>query len=70
MNTFAIRRKEVNTRMKILEKVNLSKLLPVAIFGLGLLTTALTNKNSEIEREMMKNELKDELLRELTSNEN
>ena len=56
--------------MKILEKVNLSKLLPVAIFGLGLLTTALTNKNNAIEREVMKNELKDELLKELTSIEN
>lgn len=46
------------------------KLLPILIFGLGLLTTALTNKNSEIEREEMKNELKEELLRELTSTEN
>ena len=53
--------------MKITNKLSLSKLLPVAIFGLGLLTTALTNKNSAIEREAMKNELKDELLKELTS---
>lgn len=56
--------------MKLMEKVNLSKLLPVAIFGLGLLTTALTNKNNAIEREAMKNELKNELMKELTSNEN
>lgn len=56
--------------MKLSEKVNLSKLLPVAIFGLGILSSVLTNKNSAIERETMKNELKDELLKELTSNEN
>lgn len=56
--------------MKIMEKVNFAKLLPVAIFGLGLLTTALTNKNSAIEREAMKSELKTELMKELTSNKN
>lgn len=56
--------------MKIFEKVNLSKFLPAAIFGLGILSSVLTNKNSAIERETMKNELRDELLKELTSNEN
>ena len=54
--------------MKITNKIDLSKILPVVIFGLGLLTTALTNKNNAIEREAMKNELKEELLNELTSN--
>ena len=54
--------------MKIKNKVDLSKLLSVTIFGLGLLTTALTNKNNAIEREAMKNELKEELLKELASN--
>lgn len=53
--------------MKIFEKANMSKILPVAIFGLGLLTTALTNKNSAIERDAMKSELKAELMKELTS---
>ena len=56
--------------MKNFDKVNAGKLLPVVIFGLGILTTVLTNKNSAIERETMKNELKDELLKELTSTEN
>ena len=49
---------------------NASKLLPVVIFGLGILTTVLSNKNSAIERETMKSELKAELLKELTSAEN
>lgn len=56
--------------MKLQGKVALGKVLPVVIFGLGILTTVLTNKNSAIERETMKSELKDELLKELTSNEN
>lgn len=56
--------------MKLLEKMQPSKLLPLAIFGLGILTTVLTNKNSAIERDAMKSELKDELLKELTSDEN
>ena len=56
--------------MKILDKANLAKILPAAIFGLGLLTTVLTNKNSAIEREMLKDELKEELLKELTADEN
>lgn len=56
--------------MKFLEKMQPSKLLPIAIFGLGILTSVLTNKNSAIEREAMKSELKDELLKELTSTEN
>lgn len=54
--------------MKLFEKANVGKILPVAIFGLGLLTTVLTNKNSAIERETMKSELKEELLKEITSN--
>lgn len=56
--------------MKLFAKGNASKLLSVAIFGLGIVTTILTNKNSAIERENLKNELKDELLSELTSTEN
>ena len=56
--------------MKVFEKANLGKLLPIAIFGLGLLTTALTNKSNALEREAMKSELKEELLKELTSDEN
>lgn len=56
--------------MKLFEKVNPAKLLPIAIFGLGILTTVLTNKNNAIEREVMKGELKDELIKELTSGEN
>jgi hypothetical protein len=56
--------------MKLLGKVNAGKFLPAVIFGLGILTTVLTNKNSTIERETMKSELKDELLKELTSDEN
>ena len=56
--------------MKLLGKANAGKLLPVVIFGLGILTTVLTNKSSAIERETMKSELKDELLQELTSTEN
>ena len=56
--------------MKLFEKVNPAKLLPAAIFGLGILTTVLTNKNSALERDALKNELKEELLKELTSNEN
>ena len=56
--------------MNILEKVQPAKILPAVIFGLGILTTVLTNKNSAIEREMLKCELRDELLKELTSNEN
>lgn len=55
--------------MKLFDKVNLGKILPVAIFGLGILTSVLTNKSNAIERENMKNELKDELLNELTSND-
>lgn len=53
--------------MKIKNKAGLSKVLPMIIFGLGLLTTALTNKNSDLEREAMKSELKEELIKELTS---
>lgn len=56
--------------MKIFEKMQPAKLLPIAIFGLGILTSVLTNKNSAIEREVMKSELKEELLKELTSTEN
>lgn len=56
--------------MKIMDKAQAGKLLPVVIFGLGILTTVLTNKNSAIEREALKDELKDELLKELTSTEN
>ena len=56
--------------MKLLGKIKPDKLLPVAIFGLGILTSVLTNKNSAIEREVMKSELKEELLKELTSTEN
>ena len=56
--------------MKLLEKVQPAKLLPAVIFGLGILTSVLTNKNSAIEREVMKSELKDEILKELTSTEN
>lgn len=55
--------------MKLFDKVNLGKILPIGIFGLGILTSVLTNKNNAIERENMKNELKDELLNELTSND-
>lgn len=56
--------------MKLFNKANTGKILPVVIFGLGILTSVLTNKNGAIERETMKSELKDELLKELTSNEN
>lgn len=56
--------------MKLLDKMQPAKILPVVIFGLGLLTTVLTNKNSAIERETMKSELKDEILKELISSEN
>ena len=56
--------------MKLPDKAALGKVLPAVIFGLGILTTVLTNKNSAIERETMKSELKDELLKELTSTEN
>lgn len=56
--------------MKLSDKVQLGKILPAVIFGLGILTTVLTNKNSAIEREALKSELKDELLKELTSTEN
>lgn len=56
--------------MKLLEKVNLGKILPPVIFGLGILSSVLANKNSAIERENMKSELKDELLKELASDEN
>ena len=69
MNTDTITRKEVSS-VKILEKANLAKILPAAIFGLGILTTVLTNKNSAIERDMLKDELKEELLKELTADEN
>lgn len=55
--------------MKLFEKVNLGKILPAAIFGLGILTSVLTNKSNAIERENMKNELKEELLNELNSDE-
>ena len=51
-------------------KVNAGKFLPALIFGWGLLTTVLTNKNDAIARETMKSELKEELLKELTSTEN
>lgn len=56
--------------MKLFNKVNVGKVLPAVIFGLGLLTTVLTNKNDSIARETLKGELKDELLKELTSNKN
>lgn len=56
--------------MKNFNKANVGKILPAVIFGLGILTTVLTNKNSAIERETLKSELKDELLKELTSTEN
>ena len=56
--------------MKLFGKANNGKFLPVVIFGLGILTTVLTNKSNAIERETMKSELKDELLKELTSTEN
>jgi hypothetical protein len=56
--------------MKLFNKVNPGKLLPAVIFGLGILTTVLTNKNNDFEREAMKSELKEELLKELTSIEN
>ena len=56
--------------MKLFNKANAGKILPVVIFGLGLLTTVLTNKNDDITREALKSELKDELLKELTSTEN
>lgn len=56
--------------MKGLEKVKPSKLLPLAIFGLGILTTILTNKNAAHEKEVLKSELKGELLKELTSDKN
>lgn len=52
--------------MKIFEKIQPAKLLPVAIFGLGILTSILTNKNAAYEREVMKGELKEELLKELS----
>ena len=45
-------------------------ILLAVIFGLGLLTTVLTNKNDSIAREALKSELKEELLKELTSSEN
>ena len=69
MNTTTNMEKGVKT-MKLPGKEALGKVLPAVIFGLGILTTVLSNKNSAIERETMKNELKDELLKELTSNEN
>jgi hypothetical protein len=56
--------------MKLPGKEALGKVLPAVIFGLGLLTTVLTNKNDSIARETLKSELKDELLKELTSTEN
>ena len=56
--------------MKLSGNIQLGKVLPAVIFGLGLLTTVLTNKNDAIARETLKNELKDELLKELTSTEN
>lgn len=52
--------------MKLFEKVQPAKLLPLAIFGLGILTSVLTNKNAAHEREAMKGELKEELLKELS----
>ena len=57
--------------MKNINKSELGKkFLPVLIFGLGLLTTVLTNKNNDIEREAMKEELKEEIIKELTTDEN
>ena len=56
--------------MKLSNKVNAGKILPAVIFGLGLLTTVLTNKNDAIARENLKGELKAELLKELTSDKN
>lgn len=53
--------------MKLFKKMQPGKLLPVAIFGLGILTTVLTNKNTAMEREALKGELKNELMKELTS---
>lgn len=46
-------------------KFDSTKILPVVIFGLGAVTTLLTNKNETIARNTMKNELKDEILKEV-----
>lgn len=64
-----VMRKEVNL-MKILGKLAPQKLIPIAIFGLGLITQALTNINSKNEREVMKSEIKQELIDELLSDKN
>ena len=53
--------------MKGFEKVKPSKLLPLAIFGLGLLTTVLNNKKDAQEKQVMKSEIKKELMKELSS---
>lgn len=55
-----------------MKKINIdsSKILPIAIFGLGILTSVLSNKNQANERNALKNELKEEIMKDLSSNNN
>lgn len=52
--------------MKInMPKINAAKLVPVALVGLGLLETVLSNKKEADARNVLKNELKDEIMKEI-----
>ena len=52
--------------MKIdMSKFNASKLVPVALVGLGLLETVLSNKKQADERNALKAELRDEIMKEI-----
>ena len=48
-----------------MSKFNVSKLVPVALVGLGLLETVLSNKKQADERNALKNELRDEIMKEI-----
>lgn len=47
--------------------IKLGKILPMVIFGLGILTTVLSNKNDALSREQLKNEIKEELRNEFAN---
>ena len=51
----------------LISKVDGKKVLSVAVTGLGLALTLLNNKVESNNRQALKDELKDELLKELTS---
>lgn len=46
--------------------INSGKLLTVAVAAVGLIGTILSSKQDSVNREQMKNELRDELLSELS----